>query len=404
MEPIENTSPSIEPSPNASDTDICVVCQQIIDDMIYSTLQCGHRLHTQCFLSAAQASDHCPVCRASLYPDEIVNEIVNENVQNENVQDETVQVQNVQNDSHNERTERTERIEIEIPVEEIGEEALNSIRREVSRLTSARNRRIIEEEEDDEEADDDDDDIQIINIDETPLLRQSRLTFSIFRACRLGELEEVRRIVNSHEEMATAEDDDYDTLLHIGVYSGNEQLVRYLINELSIPVNSINNFRMTPLHYAVSNSDIVTTTLLINSGAYVDVQDVSGKTPLIHACCLNKVNIVQLLLDRGSSARTFDASGDSPLHHSARGKCIASVKALLRHSSTDVNATNFLEETPLQVACASGSHTAVRFLLESGSDPDMKSKAGKKAIDYVIRDNSNTSSRLRHLLSLHMNN
>ena len=386
MEPIEATStstPSTEPSPS-TDTDICVVCQQIIDDMIYSTLQCGHRLHTQCFLSAAQASDHCPVCRASLYPEEVGNEVGNEHAED---------------DTNNEHTER---IEIEISAEHLGEEALNSIRREVSRLTSARTRRIIEEEEDDEE-DDDDDDIQVINIDETPLLRQSRLTFSIFRACRLGELEEVRRIVNAHEEMATAEDDDYDTLLHIGVYSGNEQLVRYLVNELSIPVNSINNFRMTPLHYAVSNSDISTATLLINSGAYVDVQDVSGKTPLIHACCLNKVDIVQLLLDRGASTRTFDSSGDSPLHHAARGKCIASVKALLRHSSTDVNATNFLEETPLHVSCASGSHTTVRFLLESGSDPSMKSKAGKQAADYVVRDNSNTSTRLRHLLSLHTN-
>ena len=394
MDPIE--SPSTE---QVSDTDICVVCQQIIDDMVYSTLQCGHRLHTQCFLSAAQASDHCPVCRASLYQDESVNETVNETVNENGVVNVNEQVED---DINSERTERTERIEIEISAADIGEEALNSIRREVSRLASARTRRVIEEEEDDEE-DDDEDDIQIINIDETPLLRQSRLTFSIFRACRLGELEEVRRIVNSHEEMATAEDDDYDTLLHIGVYSGNEQLVRYLINELSIPVNSINNFRMTPLHYAVSNSDIVTTTLLINSGAYVDVQDVSGKTPLIHACCLNKADIVQLLLDRGSSTRTFDSSGDSPLHHAARGKCIASVKALLRHSSTDVNSTNFLEETPLHVSCASGSHTAVRFLLESGSDPGIQSKSGKKAVDYVIRDNSNTSSRLRHLLSLHTN-
>jgi len=377
--------------------DICVVCQQLIDDMIYSTLQCGHRLHTHCFLSAAQASDHCPVCRANLYPED---EVPDEPVQN---------TEEPPTERHVERSDRgtqssTDRIEIEISAEDIGEEALNSIRREVSRLSSARSRRMLEElEEEDEDEDDDDDEVQVINIDETPLLRQSRLTFNIFRACRRGEITEVRRIIQENEEMSTVEDDDYDTLLHIGVYSGNEQLVRYLINELSIPVNSINNFRMSPLHYAVSNSDLNTSTLLLNSGAYVDVQDIAGKTPLIHACCLNKSDIAQLLLDRGASTRTFDSSGDSPLHHATRGKCIAAIKVILRHSSTDVNATNFLEETPLHVACASGSHTAVRFLLESGSDPSMKSKSGKKAVDYVIRDNSNTSSRLRHLLSLHTN-
>ena len=379
-------------------SDICVVCQQVIDDMIYSTLQCGHKLHTHCFLSAAQASDYCPVCRASLYPEEEKIETEPEEPTENPTEFPTEHpVENSRNSN--------DRIEIEISAEDIGEEALNSIRREVSRLSSARSRRMLEqlEEEDDDDDEEEDEDIQVINIEETPLLRQSRITFNIFRACRLGQIEEVRRIIQENEEMSSAEDDDYDTLLHVGVYSGNEQLVRYLINELSIPVNSINNFRMCPLHYAVSNSDLNTTTLLLNSGAYVDVQDISGKTPLIHACSLNKANIVQLLLDRGASTRTFDSSGDSPLHHATRGKCIASIKVILRNSSTDVNATNFLEETPLHVACASGSHTAVRFLLESGSDPTIKSKSGKKAVDYVIRDNSNTSSRLRRLLSLHTN-
>lgn len=351
----------MDDSQTESQVEVCVVCQECFGDgSPNSTTPCGHRLHTECLLSAAQASDNCPVCRANLYHDDEENHI-----------------------------------EIEISAADIGEEAMNSIRREVSRLTSARNRRETEEEEEEE---------HVINIDETPLLRQSRLTFTIFRMCRTGNLSEVRRIVQENEGMKDAQDEDFDTLLHTGVYSGNEQLLRYLINDLSIPVNSINKYRMTPLHYAVSNSDIGAVTIILNSGAFVDAQDVAGKTPLIYACGQNNSNIAQLLLDRGASTRTFDASGDSPLHYATRGKCISTVKVLLRNGAIDVNATNFIDETPLILSCAASCHTAVRFLLEYGSDPAQTSKSGKKAIDYVPRDNSNTSSRLRHLLSLHTNN
>lgn len=328
--------------------DVCVVCQQDFDDDVpTATTPCNHRLHSTCFLSAALTSDRCPVCRANLYPDE-------ESEGSDDVGEDT-----------------------------LGEDTLRSIREEVSSLANARLRL------------DDTSDI-VIEINEPPNLRRNRLIYTIFRVCKDGNLAEVRRLISTHAELATAENDDSDTLLHQAVYPANDLLLRYLINEVGVSVNSINNFRMTPLHYAVS-SGVITTNFMLNSGAYIDAQDCAGKTPLLSACSYNNVEVVKLLVDRGASTRYFDAAGDTCLHYATRGKCLTVVRYLLRQSQSDPNATNFLDETPLHLACATGSHTAVRFLLEAGADPGNKTKSGKTAADYVPRENT----RLPLLLAEH---
>lgn len=235
--------------------------------------------------------------------------------------------------------------------------------------------------------------VQVIEFD----VSQTSLAYAIFQACKEGNLSEVRAMINENEYLGRAEDGDLDTLLHAAVYSGCNNLLRYLINEALVPVNAINNFRLTALHLAVSSGSVDNITLLLNSGAYIDVQDSAGKTPLIYSSCYNRADVTQLLLDRGASVRTFDSSGDTPLHHATRGKCLSCMRTLLRFPGTDTNASNFVQETPLHVACVCSSYTAVRFLLDSGSDPDLKNKGGKTAVDYVPRDNT----RLRNLLAQH---
>lgn len=343
-------------------TDVCVVCQDPFDDTTpTATTPCNHTLHSSCFLSAALASDRCPVCRANLYPEEDTSN------------------NRTSNDSHS--------IEIDI-TSTIGEETFRSLQEEVSRLSNSRLGAGTDEEMEEGEI--------TFEINEPPSLRRSRLTFSAFKACKDGNLEEVRRLVSNNDFVSTVEDDSFDTLLHCAIFSEHEGLIRFLVHEAAIPVNSINNFRMTPLHYAVTSA-VGIPTLLLNCGAFVDAQDSAGKTPLMFGCGYNNIEVVKLLVDRGASTRTFDGSGDTCLHFAARGKCLTVLRYLLRQTRADANAPNFLDETPLHLACASGSHTAVRFLLEAGADPATKTKSGKTALHYVPRENT----RLPGLLDRH---
>lgn len=342
------------------DSVVCVVCQEPFDDDIpTATTPCNHRFHSTCFLSAALSSDRCPVCRASLYPEE-----------------------------GSEENDENEEGQIDIGINDDIEDTIRSIREEVSTLTNARLRM--------GEGLGNVENNVVIEINEPPRLRRSRLVYTVFKFCKEGNHAEVRRLISNNVELATAENDVSDTLLHQAVYNSNDNILRYLVNEAGVPVNSINNFRMTPLHYAVC-SGVHVTMFMLNSGAYVDAQDSSGKTPLMSACSYNNTEVVKLLVDRGASTRSFDAAGDTCLHYAARGKCLNVLRLLLRQSRADPKLSNFLDETPLHLACATGSYTAVRFLLDSGADPNFKTKSGKNAVDYVPRENT----RLPQLLETH---
>lgn len=334
---------------------VCAVCQYPFDDVTpTATTPCNHRFHSSCFLSAALTSDTCPVCRMTLYPEEL---------------------------SEGGDTE-------------IGEEALRSMGEDVvSRLANARLRL----DDDLDNLDLDGEDI-VIEINEPPTLRRGRLIYTVFKVCKEGNLAEVRRLIESNLDLAlaTAENQVCDTLLHQAVFPGDFLLLRYLVNEVGVPVNSTNNFRMTPLHYAVS-SGVEVTNFMLNSGAYVDAQDSAGKTPLMSACAYNSVDVAKLLVDRGASMRHFDAAGDTCLHYAARGKCLGVLRYLLRHAQVEPNSANFLGETSLHLACATGSFTAVRFLLESGADARNRTKSGKKPVEFVPRG----LARLPQLLAEH---
>lgn len=319
------------------DDSVCAVCQHPFDDVTpTATTPCSHRFHSSCFLSAALTSDSCPVCRMTLYPEEESSE-----------GDDT----------------------------EIGSGVREDI---VSRLANARLRL-------DDDLDLDGEDI-VIEINEPPNLRRGRLVYTVFKACKEGNLAEVRRLIEGNLDLAlaTAENQVCDTLLHQAVFPGDGLLLRYLVNEVGVPVNSTNNYRMTPLHYAVS-SGVEVTNFMLNSGAYVDAQDSAGKTPLMSACGYNSVDVAKLLVDRGASMRHFDAAGDTCLHYAARGKCLGVLRYLLRHAQVEPNSSNFIDETPLHLACATGSFTAVRFLLESGADARNRTKSGKKPVEFVPR-------------------
>lgn len=248
-----------------------------------------------------------------------------------------------------------------------------------------------DERSDDAEIDifqiDDFEEIHVVESSESPDLTRRILRATIFKACKEGNVEEVRQLIRNEESLSNEEDESMDTLLHMAMFSNNENLIRFLINEVGIRVNSMNVFRMTPLHYTMA-SDVNASTLLLNCGAYIDPQDSAGRTPLMSACIYNNVSVVKMLLDRGASPRIFDSSGDTCLHHAARGRCFYVLRLLLRRTTLDPNYCNFVGESALHVGCASASFSSVRLLLEFGADPSIQTKSGKSPEKYIPRGNT----------------
>lgn len=67
-----------------------------------------------------------------------------------------------------------------------------------------------------------------------------------------------------------------------------------------------------PLHMAL-NEDVAT--LLLQSGAHVDSQDIAGDTPLMRHSWVDSVGVVQKLLESGADMKTTSNAGNAPIHY-----------------------------------------------------------------------------------------
>lgn len=388
-----------DPVPDESDSDImCPICRCTIEETDPRvTTTCSHIYHFTCFMQMAQTSDTCSICRSNLYG--LQEEGGDEQGAEEERSRDVRHVGTGTNTDANDEgeggatgTDGTDVIEIEMTIDDIAN-LREQVQQEVqSRLSTARRNRQAQRDEDEEDAG-----VRIIDFEEDAGLRRSRMTFTIFQACDQGHLSRVRGIINDDEEMKHAMDDENNTLVHEAVFSDNEPLMRYLVNDLNLSTNSTNRAGMAPLHFAAFAKSARTASILLNCGAFVDPRDDAGRTPLMVACQKGDNAMCSVLLDRGASVRTIDRNGETALHHAARGKCLTCIRTLLRQPREDPNYCNFVGETPMHTACCAGSHTAVRFMLDNGGDPDIRSRAGSTPIDLVSRENS----RLRSLIQRH---
>ncbi|KAJ0401897.1 hypothetical protein ATCC90586_009019 [Pythium insidiosum] len=116
-----------------------------------------------------------------------------------------------------------------------------------------------------------------------------------------------------------------DTLLHGAAWKGCEPVVQFLIDELKVAVNVVDNTitRSTPLHEAcrAGHEDVVQ--LLLSRGAALDAQDQAGDTPLHVSCRLGLIRIVQTLVAAGETLSGDDAGEDSE----AIGACLAQTRS-----------------------------------------------------------------------------
>lgn len=218
---------------------------------------------------------------------------------------------------------------------------------------------------------------------------------SLFSACENGDLSNVRDIIEDQsdddDDIKHCEDSECNTLLHAATLSNNQGLLRYLLIDLQLPLDRHNIYRMTALHTATMARHKDMVRMLINHGISINQQDVSGRTPLMIACQNNDKEICRLLLDHNASIRSFDSNGENVLHYCTRSKFAPILKVLLEHQTSCINSMNIFGDTPLHVACSSGSTTCVRYLIEDGADASLINKAGKKAEEIIGQRDVNRS-------------
>ncbi|XP_040021276.2 uncharacterized protein bcl3 isoform X1 [Gasterosteus aculeatus] len=211
--------------------------------------------------------------------------------------------------------------------------------------------------------------------------------------------------------LATRQDEDGDTALHIAVVQEELPLVRELIQLLLWARRGLdvyNNLRQTPLHLAVITQQAAMVDALLRDGADPAALDRNGQTAL-HLCCeydqraclsvvlshgqsstcletrnyeglsplhlavlRGQKDLTRMLLEAGADINAMDVkSGQSPLMHAVESNDVDMVHFLIG-GGCDVNSQSYSGNTALHAACGRGQVDTVRLLLKSGADSSLK--------------------------------
>ncbi|XP_030061512.1 ankyrin-3-like [Microcaecilia unicolor] len=172
-------------------------------------------------------------------------------------------------------------------------------------------------------------------------------------AAEVGELAMVELLLKYSAD-PNITDKDKKTPLHLAAMSGDLGIVKAMLSS-KVRFGMKDMDGCTPLHYASTkgNMDIVTVLLTEGKNKNIDEKNIWRKTPLHLAAEHGHSDLIQLLLHNGASMNALDNNRDTPLHCACKAGHLNSVQTLVNWSQgekTNLQATNSLKKTPLQVA------------------------------------------------------
>ncbi len=149
-------------------------------------------------------------------------------------------------------------------------------------------------------------------------------------------------------------------------------------------VNARDQFRETPLHYAVLNNHSEIVKVLLEHNADANARNWLEETPLHLAAEKGFIKIVRLLLSYAADVNARDTSGETPLHKAARSGHFNVVKELVSYGA-DVNAKNNNDLTPADLAEQNNHPKIAKYLRNL-----MKKAQSKQSSRYELIEDLET--------------
>ena len=203
--------------------------------------------------------------------------------------------------------------------------------------------------------------------------------------------------------------------LHAACWEENTHDVELLM-AANTDVNHINSAGYAALHIAVTKGNIDIVTLLLDQDVHVNCVTIDGKTPLHIAADKGEESIIQKLLTQKADPNMKDVLGNTSLHMAVRVKqeikpwrvrvrtsytrpsqtpyracSLQTVQAIIDHGAS-VNAVNNRGQTALWFASVDGQESFVKFLLDTGADPNITDKYGESCLYAALHGHCNAAT------------
>ncbi|XP_069057545.1 B-cell lymphoma 3 protein isoform X1 [Pleurodeles waltl] len=192
--------------------------------------------------------------------------------------------------------------------------------------------------------------------------------------------------LNSDIALASKQDEDGDTALHIAVAQGNFPAIQRLVHlflQGQKNLDTFNNLRQTPLHLAVITKQPEVAQLLVRHRASPMALDRNGQTSIHLACEHGSLQCLQALISQSQEAldlETRNYEGFTPLHVAVETSDSDLVLFLL-HQGADIDAVDIKSgRSPLTHAVDNNSMDMVSLLIRNGANVNSQTYSGNTAL------------------------
>ncbi|VAI52925.1 unnamed protein product [Triticum turgidum subsp. durum] len=195
----------------------------------------------------------------------------------------------------------------------------------------------------------------------------------LLHAASRGDLRLFKRLVRDLDkgrgrprEVVEAAKDQGLVALHFAAGKGRLWVCRYLVEELGVDVDAVNDGGRTPLLVALIHGSMNAASYLLDHGADPGKADYKGFAPLHHAAKAGDLKMMELLLAKGVSVDPVSSEG-TPLYAAAL-EGHDEIMQILLENNADCNKKVPGIDTLLLVAISAPSLKCVKLLVEAGPD------------------------------------
>uniref|UniRef100_A0A8B9KYW1 Poly [ADP-ribose] polymerase n=1 Tax=Astyanax mexicanus TaxID=7994 RepID=A0A8B9KYW1_ASTMX len=215
----------------------------------------------------------------------------------------------------------------------------------------------------------------------------------LFEACRSGDLERVRKLLNAANVNSRDTAGRKSTPLHFAAGFGRRDVVDHLLKH-GADVHARDDGGLVSLHNACSFGHVEVVSHLLRHGADANSRDNWNYTPLHEAAIKGKIDVCIVLLQHGAELTIRNTDGRTALDlaepftkavltgeyrkdellESARSGNEEKLMSLLTPLNVNCHASDGRKSTPLHLAAGYNRVRTVQLLLQHGADVHAKDK------------------------------
>ncbi len=149
--------------------------------------------------------------------------------------------------------------------------------------------------------------------DTANLIAAKKTAWNLFEAAAIGDSLMVSSLLAENHELVNAESTDGFTSLGFAAYFGRFEAAKALVDAGADPnCISNNDFRVAPIHSALSGGHINIVNLLLDAGANVNLTAGGGWTPLHYAADIGDAELAKRMLEMGANTGAVNDEGKTP--------------------------------------------------------------------------------------------